>query len=65
MGWFLHYTDLRHKRVNKFDIYLLETFLNSKFLTDGNNLQIPGYIIARVDHLSNTKSGGVCVYHKN
>ena len=65
MGWFLYYTDLRHKRVNKFDIYLLETFLNSKFLTDGNNLQIPGYNIARVDHLSNTKSGGVCIYHKN
>ena len=65
MGWFLYYTDLRLKRVNKFDIYLLETFLNSEFLTDGNNLQIPGYIIARIDHLSNTKSGGVCIYHKN
>ena len=61
MGWFLYYTDLRHKRVSKFDIYLLETFLNSEFLTDGNNLQTPGYINARVDHLSNTKWWSMCL----
>ena len=51
--------------VNKFDIACLsETFLNSKVLTDDENLQIPGYSIARVDRPSNTKRGGVCVFYK-
>ena len=41
--------------VNKFDIVCLsETFANSDILADGETLQIPGYIIARVDHPSNT-----------
>ena len=44
--------------VNKFDIVCLsETFLNSEILTDDENLLIPGYNIARVDHPSNTKRG--------
>ena len=52
--------------VNKFDIvWLSENFLNSEILTDDENLQIPGYSIARADHPSNTKLGGVCVYYKN
>ena len=51
--------------VNKFDIVCLsETFLNSEILTDDENLQIPGYSIARVGHPSNIKRGGVCVYYK-
>ena len=51
--------------VNKFYIvYLSETFLNSKILTDDENFHIPGYSIARVDHTSNVKRGGVCVYYK-
>ena len=51
---------------NKFDILCLsETFFNSKVLTDDNNLQTPGYSIARADHPSNTKSGGLCVYYKH
>ena len=51
--------------VNKFDIVCLsETFLNLEILTDDENLQIPGYIITRADHRSNTKRGGVCVYNK-
>ena len=51
--------------VNKFNIACLsETFLNSKILTDDENLRIPGYSIAWVDFLSNTKRGGVCVYYK-
>ena len=51
--------------VNKFDIVCLsETFLNSEILTDDENLQIPGYSIARVDHPSNIKRGGVCVCYK-
>ena len=51
--------------VKKFDIvWLSETSLDSEILTDDENLQIPSYIIARVDHSSNTKRGGVCVYYK-
>ena len=51
--------------VNKFDIVCLsETFLNSEILTDDENLQIPGYSIAQVDHPSNIKRGGVCIYYK-
>ena len=37
---------------------------NSEILTDDENLQIPGYSIARFDHPSNIKHGGVCVYYK-
>ena len=48
--------------VNKFDIvYLSETFLSSKVVTDDENLLIPGYSIARVDHPFNKKRGNVCV----
>ena len=52
--------------VNNFDIICLsEAFLNSKTLTDDENLQIPGYSIAQVDHPSNIRHGGVvCVYYK-
>ena len=51
--------------VHKFDIVCLsETFFNPEIRTDNENLQIPGYSIARIDHLSNTKRGGVCVYYK-
>ena len=51
--------------VNKFDIVCLsETFLNSKILTDDENLQVPGYNIARADHPSNINRGGLCVYYK-
>ena len=52
--------------VNKFNVACLsETFLNPEVLTDDGNLQIPDYSIARVDHLSNTKRGGVDVCYKN
>ena len=37
---------------------------NSEILTDDEDLQIPGYSIARFDHPSNIKHGGVCVYYK-
>ena len=50
--------------VNKFDIVLPESFLNCEIPTDDENLQIPGYSVAKNDHPSNVKSGGVCVYHK-
>ena len=48
--------------MQRFDIVCLsETFFNSEILTGNENLQIPGYSIARVDHPSNTKRG---VYYK-
>ena len=51
--------------VNKFYVVCLsETFLNSKILTDDENLQVPGYNIARADHPSNINRGGLCVYYK-
>ena len=50
--------------VNKSDIVgLSETFLSSEIVTDDENLLIPGYSIARVDHPFNTKRGSVCVYY--
>ena len=40
--------------VHKLDIaYISETYLNSKTLSDGNNLEIPSYNIIRKDQLSN------------
>ena len=37
--------------------------LNLTFSSD-SNLQIPGYNFARMDHPSNPKRGGVCLYYK-
>ena len=52
--------------VHRFDIvYVSETYLNSSFPFDDNNLDIPGYIMVRADHPDNSKCGGVCMYYKN
>ena len=32
---------------------------------DDENLHIAGYNLLRADHASNSKRGGVCVYHKS
>ena len=51
--------------IHKFDIICLsESYLNSEILSSDSNLQIPGYNFARMDHPSNTKRGGVCLYYK-
>ena len=51
--------------IHKFDIICLsESYLNSETLSSDSNLQIPGYNFARMDHPSNTKRGGVCLYYK-
>ena len=48
---------------NDHDItYLTETFLNSSINNDDDRISFPGYNLLRVDHPSNTKIGGVCVY---
>ena len=52
--------------LHKFDIICLsETYLNSEIPSDDKNLEIAGYNLVRKDHPSNSKRGGVCVYHKS
>ena len=51
--------------VHKSDIICLsETYLDSSTRPDDDNLEIEGYDIARADHLTNNKRGGVCIYYK-
>ena len=52
--------------IHKFDIVCIsETYLNSGFPFDDDNLDIPGYIMVRSDHPANSKRGGVCTHYKN
>ena len=52
--------------VHKFDIICLsEIYLNSKILSDDENLEIAGYILVWEDHPSNSKRDGICVYYKS
>ena len=51
--------------VNKFDVVCLSTFLNSKILTDDDNLQMPGYSISQDDHPSNIKRVFIIKYDKS
>ena len=52
--------------VQRFDIiFLFETYPNSNIPSDDENLEIAGYNLAREDHLSDSKCGGVCVYYKS
>ena len=52
--------------IHKFDmVYPSETYLNSGFPFDDDILDIPGYIMVRVDHPAHSKRGGVCMYYKN
>ena len=45
-------------------ICLSQTFLDSSIPIDDNRLSIPGYLMMRADHPSNTKRGGLCLYYK-
>ena len=46
--------------IHKFYIIcLLEKYLDSKFLPDNSNLEIPGYNLVSSDHPSNKKRGRV------
>ena len=52
--------------VHKFDIVCLsETYLDSNTAPDNDNLETSGYNLIKLDHLSNSKRGGVCIYYKN
>ena len=46
-------------------ICLPEAYLDSSISDDDDNLEILGYDLFRTDHPSNTKQGGVCIYHRN
>ena len=51
---------------NDYDIICLtETFLDSSTDNDDDRISIPGYILLRTGHPSNTKRGGVCIYYKD
>ena len=48
--------------MHKFDIICIsETFLNNTYEDD---LDLNGYNLLRVDHASNAKTGGFCIYYK-
>ena len=54
-----------YNSIYKFDIICSsETYLNSETFSNNENLNIPGYNLIRVDHLSNDKRGGVFIYFK-
>ena len=44
--------------------YVSETFLNSSFKSNDNDLMIEGYNLIRSDHPCNTKRGCVFIYYK-
>ena len=49
-----------------FDVICLsETYPTSTTDNNDGNLKIPEYIMYRVDHLSDVKRGGVCIYYKS
>ena len=52
--------------IHKFDIICIsETYLDSRTLTDDNNLEISGHTLVRSDGPSNNKRGGNCIYYKS
>ena len=51
--------------IHDFDIICLsETYLTSTTDINDEDLKIPGYIMHCVDHPSDVKRGGVCIYYK-
>ena len=55
-----------YNAIYNYDIICLsETYLNHDTLSNSDNLKIPGYELIRVDHPSNQKRGGICIYHKD
>ena len=52
--------------LHNFDVVCIsETYLDSTTALNDENLAITGYNLLRADHASNSKRGGVCVYHKS
>ena len=51
--------------IHDYDVICLsETYLTSTTDISDGNLKISGYIMYRVDHPSDVKRGGVCIYYK-
>ena len=51
--------------IHQYDfICISETYLDSSVRTDDRDILINGYNIIRVDHPSNNKKGGVCIYYR-
>ena len=51
--------------LHKFDLICLsETYLDSSISIEEKSLIIDGYKLLHADHPSDTKRGGVCIYHK-
>ena len=54
-----------YNSVFKYDfICISETYLCSTISSENNNLNISGHNLIRADRPSNSKRGGVCIYHK-
>ena len=52
--------------IHRLDIICLsETYLDSSTTSDDDNLAVLKYNLIRIDHPSNNKRGGVCIYYKN
>ena len=45
-------------------MYLSEMFLNASIETNDDRITTDGYNLITVDHPSNSKRGGVCIYYK-
>ena len=45
-------------------ICISKTYFNSSILEWDSSFQLDGYKVIRVDHPSNTKRGGVCIYYE-
>ena len=51
--------------LHKFDLFCLsETYLDSSISTEEKSVIIDGYKLLYADHPSDTKRGGVCIYHE-
>ena len=52
--------------IHKYDILCLsETYLDSSYALDDNDLQIDNYTMIRADHPMDIKRGGVCLYYRD
>ena len=62
----LKYNLKAYLAVQKFDIVCFsETYLDSSFTFDDDNLEILDCVRVRADHPANSKRGGVSMYYKN
>ena len=54
-----------HNTINVFDIICAsESYLDSTFSSDNEDINMKGYKLVRADHTNNTKKGGVCAYFR-